>query len=178
MSSHLILGGARSGKSQFAEQQALAQAKKNSFSLHYVATATTQKDSEMHSRIMSHQQRRGSQWSLIEEPLDLASVIHNAKANHCVLIDCLTLWLTNALIDNCWDKVKSEFLAVVETSPAHLLFVSNEVGSGIVPMGELSRQFVDEAGSLHQALAQRCEKVSVVIAGLPLALKPNHFYAE
>jgi adenosylcobinamide kinase/adenosylcobinamide-phosphate guanylyltransferase len=173
MTKHLILGGARSGKSRFAEEQAIHEASTRQQTLHYVATATIRDDSEMQSRIVLHQQRRDARWTLIEEPLDLAAVITNANETQCVLIDCLTLWLTNALMQNCWNDTKLAFMKAVKHSSASLFFVSNEVGSGIVPMGELSRQFVDEAGWLHQTLAEHCDQVSVVIAGLPLALKPN-----
>ncbi|MGS2716997.1 bifunctional adenosylcobinamide kinase/adenosylcobinamide-phosphate guanylyltransferase [Eionea flava] len=175
---HLILGGARSGKSQFAEEQALQQAEKNDLTLHYVATATINKDREMTSRVAIHQQRRDDRWTLIEEPLDLASVINRATAQQCLLIDCLTLWLTNALVGECWEPVRDAFFDAVKNTSAHVIFVSNEVGSGIVPLGELSRQFVDESGYLHQRLAAHCEQVSVVIAGLPLPLKPNLFYSD
>ena len=175
---HLVLGGARSGKSQFAEQQAQQCASKHDLELCYVATATAKKDNEMQSRIISHQARRKSSWSLIEEPLDLASVIHQAHSNHCLLIDCLTLWLTNALLDHCWPKVREDFFKALDNHSTHIYFVSNEVGSGIVPMGELSRDFVDEAGRLHQDLAKYCDRVSVVIAGLPLPLKPSIYCEE
>jgi len=173
MTRHLILGGARSGKSRFAEEQAINQALTCQQTLHYVATATIRDDREMTSRILLHKQRRDTRWTLIEEPLNLASVISNANDTQCVLVDCLTLWLTNALMQNCWDDNKLAFIEAVKHSSASLFFVSNEVGSGIVPMGELSRQFVDEAGWLHQTLAEYCDQVSVVIAGLPLALKPS-----
>jgi len=171
MTTHLILGGARSGKSRYAEEQAKKLALAHHQSLVYVATATLQNDSEMSSRVVLHQQRRDSSWSLIEEPLHLAAVLDTATAQQCILIDCLTLWLTNALIDGCWNEVKSALLESVKTTSASVFFVSNEVGSGIVPMGELSRQFVDEAGCLHQDLAAQCNQVSLVVAGLPLSLK-------
>ncbi|MFT6202210.1 MAG: adenosylcobinamide kinase/adenosylcobinamide-phosphate guanylyltransferase [Candidatus Endobugula sp.] len=176
MTRHLILGGARSGKSRFAEEQAIQEASARQQTLHYIATATTRDDSEMQSRIVLHQQRRDARWVLIEEPLDIAVVIANANEMQCVLIDCLTLWLTNALMQNRWEDKKLAFIEAVKHSSASLFFVSNEVGSGIVPMGELSRQFVDEAGWLHQTLAEHCDQVSLVVAGLPLALKPNRHF--
>jgi len=179
----LILGGARSGKSTYAEQQALSlldQGHSIDCSLWYVATATLEKqsngeqDKEMYQRVKRHQQQRDTRWQLIEEPLDLATVINQLNSSKdYILIDCLTLWLTNALVNQCWSHVKAEFFQALQASKATIIFVSNEVGSGIVPLGELSRQFVDESGWLHQALAQHCDQVTLVVAGLPLELK-NH----
>lgn len=172
---HLILGGARSGKSRYAEQQAQQHAEKNHQQLWYVATAT-RGDDEMVLRIQEHQMRRGEQWQLIEEPVDLVSQLNRLDSeDHCVLIDCLTLWLSNILLSEeanvSWKKIKPLFLQAFTSSKASIFMVSNEVGSGIVPMGELSRQFVDESGWLHQDLATACDQVSLVTAGLPLALK-------
>jgi len=177
---HLILGGARSGKSRYAEQQALASAQKNNQRLRYVATATGD-DDEMVTRINIHQSRRENtkelgEWKLIEEPINLVSVIdaYN-RSDDCVLIDCLTLWLSNILIDieqnQNWSQIKYAFLQSLMLSKASIYMVSNEVGSGIVPMGELSRQFVDESGWLHQDIALISEQVTLVTAGLPLVLK-------
>ena len=177
MTVHLILGGARSGKSRYAEEQAKKIAIAHHQSLLYVATATVRDasdsvcDSEMSSRVLLHQQRRDSSWSLIEEPLHLAEILDAATSEQCILIDCLTLWLTNALLGNCWEEVKTALLVSIKTTSANIFLVSNEVGSGIVPMGKLSRQFVDEAGGLHQELAELCDRVTLVVAGLPLALK-------
>lgn len=169
---HLILGGARSGKSGYAEQQALDNHTGVTQQFWYVATATAGDDSEMMQRIEHHQSHRDDCWQVIEAPLDVAAVIRQYDSpNDVVLIDCLTLWLTNALLNDSWVTVKNDFLAAVATSQAELYFVSNEVGSGIVPLGELSRQFVDESGWLHQALAKQCEQVTLVVAGLPLPLK-------
>lgn len=166
----LILGGARSGKSAYAEEQALAHC--STESPIYVATAGVSSDKEMLKRIEKHQLQRASSWQLIEEPLDLASILMTySSQKHCLLIDCLTLWLTNALINDCWEEKKSQFLNAIDHSSASIYCVSNEVGSGIVPLGELSRRFVDESGSLHQALAKKCNKVTLVVAGLPLSLK-------
>lgn len=180
MSQHLILGGARSGKSRYAEEQALASAKAHGQSLWYVATAGNYgSDKEMQQRIALHQRRRIEQqeasttpWQLIEEPIALAQVIqqHRSKKD-CILVDCLTLWLTNTLLGHCWEAQKKALIEALLVSEASIFLVSNEVGSGVVPLGELSRQFVDESGALHQALAKQCERVSLVVAGLPLALK-------
>ncbi len=171
MTKHLILGGARSGKSRYAEQSAESCAHQNQQQLIYIATATAG-DTEMSSRIKQHQVRRGSQWQLVEEPLDLAGIINAYKEPHyCLLVDCLTLWLTNSLLQGDWASRRSDYLQALALSNATIFFVSNEVGSGVVPMGELSRQFVDEAGSLHQELAKICDKVIFVTAGLPMELK-------
>ena len=169
---HLILGGARSGKSSYAEQltlDAVAQSSTES-KLIYLATATAQ-DNEMSDRIKHHQTRRNQQWLTIEEPIKLAERINQLQGNSIVLIDCLTLWLSNCLHQECWSKQKTEFLIALEKSNTQIFIVSNEVGSGIVPMGALSRQFVDESGWLHQQLAQISNKVTLVVAGLPMTLK-------
>ena len=167
----LILGGARSGKSRYAEQQAESLSASQQKTLVYVATATAQ-DGEMSERIRQHQTRRGAEWLLVEEPLNLHETIERYGSDeYCLLIDCLTLWLTNALIAEQWPQVRSQFLAAIQRSQATLLCVSNEVGSGVVPMGELSRVFVDESGRLHQELAAEFDRVALVVAGLPLMLK-------
>ncbi len=166
----LILGGARSGKSRFAEQQALF----SSLKLIYIATAQ-KLDTEMSDRIHIHQQRRGKQWHTIEEPYALADAMQiNAGSENCLLVDCLTLWLSNLLhSENSkdWKTEKSKLLELLPELPGHIIMVSNEVGSGIVPMGDLSRNYVDEIGWLHQELAQLSDRVTLVIAGLPQRLK-------
>ncbi|MFT4635069.1 MAG: adenosylcobinamide kinase/adenosylcobinamide-phosphate guanylyltransferase [Arenicella sp.] len=171
---HLILGGARSGKSRFAEQAALSAFSQNQnrrqSSLVYLATATPG-DDEMKSRIAHHQQRRGPVWQLIEEPLNIAEVIDNASKETTILIDCLTLWLSNCLHRKCWLEHRTQFLASLQRSSSNIIMVSNEVGSGIVPMGELSRQFVDESGWLHQQIAEVASDVTLVVAGLEMPLK-------
>ena len=172
MSQHLILGGARSGKSRYAEEQALLLAQERSLgALWYIATATAH-DGEMQQRIERHQQHRDDRWQLVEEPLDLAAVVRcYASANDCLLVDCLTLWLTNCLLNESWHEHKTALIQALKESKATIFFVSNEVGSGVVPLGELSRQFVDESGWLHQELAALSDRVTLVVAGLPLDLK-------
>lgn len=166
---HLILGGARSGKSAFAERCALAAPDVSRWV--YVATGQAY-DAEMASRIRHHRARRDARWTTVEAPLELASTLaaHDDRAT-CVLVDCLTLWLSNALAADTWPAERDALLDAVAASRARLLLVSNEVGSGIVPLGTLSREFVDAAGRLHQALAARCARVTLVIAGLPTTLK-------
>ncbi|RBP48592.1 bifunctional adenosylcobinamide kinase/adenosylcobinamide-phosphate guanylyltransferase [Arenicella xantha] len=171
---HLILGGARSGKSRYAEQcaiQAVNQSQTDR-SLSYIATAKAG-DAEMANRIADHQARRDARWQLIEAHTDLADALSSTGSNSVVLIDCLTLWLSNCLHQECWQTERAKFLKSVSECEQSVIMVSNEVGSGIVPLGELSREFVDQSGWLHQELAQRCSQVDLVVAGLPLSLKPN-----
>lgn len=170
----LYLGGARSGKSRLAEARAVASGK----TLVYIATATAD-DSEMAERIAHHrQQREGGGWKTIEAPEQLADAIAaHASDESCVLVDCLTLWLSNWLMkddDALWQRVRAEFLYGIQRAPGQLILVSNEVGQGVVPMGALSRRFVDEAGRLHQELAAVSERVVLVTAGLEQVLKAPH----
>lgn len=166
----LILGGARSGKSALAERLASA----SGHEVVYIATAQAQ-DAEMAARIAHHRAQRPGHWLSVEEPLALASVLEaHARPGRCVLVDCLTLWLSNLL--GCSDAARFEqerdaLLKVIPLLKGQVLMVSNEVGLGVVPMGELTRRFVDEAGRLHQALASHCERVVFVAAGLPMTLK-------
>lgn len=166
----LILGGARSGKSALAERMAMA----SGHDVVYIATAQAH-DDEMAARIAHHRSRRPGQWHIVEEPLALASALKmHARPGRCVLVDCLTLWLSNLLGHEDRLRFESERNALLDVLPSltgQVLFVSNEVGLGVVPLGELTRRFVDEAGRLHQALAGTCETVLFVAAGLPLALK-------
>jgi adenosylcobinamide kinase / adenosylcobinamide-phosphate guanylyltransferase len=166
----LILGGVRSGKSRLAEQHALA----TGLPVTYIATATAD-DEEMRARIAHHQAQRSVQWQLIEEPLALATALqHAAKNHHCVLVDCLTLWLTNLLCTHDETRLQAEVTALLQilpTLPGHIILVSNETGMGVVPLGELTRRYCDEAGRLHQAIALTCERVILTVAGLPLILK-------
>lgn len=164
---HLILGGARSGKSRFAEQCARDTGKQ----LCYLATAEA-RDGEMAQRIAHHRARRDDAWHLREEPLSLGAALGELDdPGRCILIDCLTLWLSNCLATGQWQATRADFLDVLPTLQADVVLVSNEVGQGIVPLGELNRQFVDESGWLHQEVAGLCERVTLVTAGLPLALK-------
>ncbi|NIL15253.1 bifunctional adenosylcobinamide kinase/adenosylcobinamide-phosphate guanylyltransferase [Pseudomonas sp. AN3A02] len=166
----LILGGARSGKSRLAEKLATD----SGLSVTYIATSQPL-DGEMNARIAHHRERRPAEWGLIEEPIELARVLkENATPNHCLLIDCLTLWLTNLLMLEDPDRLNDEreaLLQTLATLPGEIIFVSNETGMGVVPLGELTRRYVDEAGWLHQALAERCQRVVLTVAGLPLTLK-------
>lgn len=166
----LILGGARSGKSQFAEQRALASAK----TCRYIATAQAG-DAEMAARIALHREQRSGFELTIEEPLALANVLaENMDESRCLLVDCLTLWLTNLLLADdpaSFARERARLLDVLMHTRGRVIFVSNEVGQGVVPMDALSRHFVDESGRLHQALAQIADNVFFITAGLAQTLK-------
>ncbi|MGK7248691.1 bifunctional adenosylcobinamide kinase/adenosylcobinamide-phosphate guanylyltransferase [Acinetobacter oleivorans] len=166
----LILGGARSGKSRLAEQTAI----NTQLAVTYVATAQAL-DPEMQSRIEHHQNQRPAHWSLVEEPLYLVNALQKIDSpNQIILVDCLTLWLTNLLLldDQSVQQLECEqLLKVLPTLESEIILVSNETGLGVVPLGEISRQFVDEAGRLHQALGQIADKVVFCVAGFPMILK-------
>jgi adenosylcobinamide kinase/adenosylcobinamide-phosphate guanylyltransferase len=182
MSRTLVFGGARSGKSALAERLARESGKE----VIYLATSQAG-DTEMAARIAHHRERRPAAWQTVEEASALASSLRRLCApERLVLVDCLTLWLSNLLFssDRAYPEVgavelppllsweRSDLLAWLDEPPAgEVIFVSNEVGMGIVPVGAVSRIFVDEAGRLNQDVAARCERVLFVAAGLPLALK-------
>jgi len=163
-----ILGGARSGKSAFAERMAV----ESGLERHYVATGRAW-DEEMQARIAHHRESRGLGWITHEEPLDLVSVLKRIDAaGNVVLVDCLTLWVTNLMMDA--RDLAAEFAALavhVERSAARLILVSNEVGLGIVPENRMARDFRDHAGRLHQSIAGKAREVYFVAAGLPLKMK-------
>jgi adenosylcobinamide kinase / adenosylcobinamide-phosphate guanylyltransferase len=170
MSLTLIIGGARSGKSKYAEELAA----KNSLPITYVATATAF-DSEMEARIVHHQKRRPNNWLLHECPLALVELlIIESQKQQTILVDCLTLWINNQLHKNPQQNFSllfSNLIDAVKNSPADIIFVANEVGLGIIPLGEITRQFVDEAGRLNQQIAQAANQVVFMVAGLPMPLK-------
>ena len=166
----LILGGARSGKSRLAEQSALSSA----LPVTYIATAQAW-DDEMQARIAHHQAQRPAEWLLIEEPLHLAERLQRIdQAGQMILVDCLTLWMSNLLMqedarmqpDEC-----GKLLKVLPELKSDIILVSNETGLGVVPMGQISRKFVDESGRLHQQLGQIADKVMFCVAGFPMILK-------
>ena len=166
----LILGGARSGKSRLAEQKA----KDSGLSVTYVATAQAY-DDEMRERIQHHQADRPTDWELIEEPLYLADrLVQIDQANQLILVDCLTLWMSNLLLneqDDFQPQQCQKLLEVLPTLRSEIILVSNETGLGVVPMGQLSRKFVDESGRLHQQLGQIADHVVFCVAGFPMVLK-------
>jgi adenosylcobinamide kinase/adenosylcobinamide-phosphate guanylyltransferase len=167
--SELVLGGARSGKSKLAEQRAV----ESGLKLIYIATGTAG-DVEMAERIAHHKASRDKAWQLVEEPIYLAdTLLLHCNTENCILVDCLTLWLSNCLHHNCWQQQRDQLLAAFSQLSGKVIFVSNEVGMGVTPMGELTRRFVDESGFLHQQLASVCDNVTLVVAGLPLQIKPT-----
>jgi len=193
---HLILGGARSGKSRHAQNLA----EQSGLAVTVIATGQA-RDAEMAARIARHQAERPAAWRTVEQPLHLAEALHQAAgpgsvepprslslaappggsmpglgrpgAGQCVLVDCLTLWLMNLLEagESVFAEERAALLATLPALAGDILLVSNEVGLGVIPMGELSRRFVDEAGWLNQDIARLAESVTFVAAGLPLALK-------
>ncbi len=185
----LIIGGARSGKSRLAEQRA------NDSGLRVVYVATAQAlDGEMARRIANHRSRRPANWQVIEEPLELAAVLRRqAAAEVCLLVDCLTLWLSNLLFAgdaarqaeageaiDC-PRLRSairDLLDCLPVLPGRQILVANEVGCGVVPMNAVARCFADEQGRLNQQLAAVCEQVTLVAAGLPLRLKSPAMLAD
>ncbi len=166
----LILGGVRSGKSRLAERLARA----SGLPVTYLATATAG-DDEMGARIAAHQAHRPASWSLIEEPIRLAErLAEQAVAGHCVIVECLTLWLTNLLCQSDQTLLERELDALHACLPrlgGSVILVGNETNMGVVPLDALSRRYVDLAGRLHQELAAQCDRVVLCVAGLPLSLK-------
>lgn len=187
----LVLGGARSGKSAYAEKLADELAHKfaafGAKEVIYIATArSADSDSEMAERIVQHQQQRPAKWITVEEPLGLGEAILEWSGPHrVVLVDCLTVWLSNMMfsegddypdvgritLPTLYHQLRADFLQTVAQVKGDLVLVSNEVGMGIVPLGAVSRCYADEAGRLNQQVAALCERVTLVAAGLPLALK-------
>lgn len=168
--STLIFGGARSGKSLLAERLVLD----SGLAPVYVATAEA-RDGEMTDRIATHRGRRGVNWTNLEEPMDLAGVlVSENRPGRALLVDCLTLWLSNHFFAEHDLEAETDCLTTaIAGLTGPVVFVSNEVGTGIVPDTRLSRDFRDAQGRLNQAIAAACDRVIFVAAGLPLVLKPN-----
>ncbi|MCP4314719.1 MAG: bifunctional adenosylcobinamide kinase/adenosylcobinamide-phosphate guanylyltransferase [Hyphomicrobiales bacterium] len=166
--STLVLGGARSGKSNFAERLI----NESGLEAIYIATGRAF-DQEMEERIGKHQARRGAAWRTIEEPLALVDTLAaQAQKGRAVLVDCLTLWVTNLMMEK--RNVDDEALRLsdcLSTLAGSVVFVSNEVGLGIVPENRMAREFRDHAGRLHQLIAARADDVYFVAAGLPMKMK-------
>jgi adenosylcobinamide kinase / adenosylcobinamide-phosphate guanylyltransferase len=164
----LVLGGARSGKSAYAE----GLARSHPGDCIYIATAESG-DAEMHARIALHRARRGSRWRTVEEPLKLLpSLSRESKAGRFILVDCVTLWISNLLlVDLPVQAAVDELCHELPALEARIVFVSNEVGLGIVPDNALARRYRDEAGLANQKLAASCTEVVFMAAGLPLRLK-------
>ncbi len=165
----LVLGGARSGKSTFAENLVLS----GGGAAHYIATGRAW-DDEMVQRIALHRERRGDAWTIHEEPLALTEMLAKLdQPDNVILVDCLTLWVTNLMLEEKGD-VEEAFPALVRhaaKAQAKIIFVSNEVGLGIVPENRMAREFRDHAGRLHQQIAAVAQEVYFIAAGLPLKMK-------
>lgn len=177
---HLILGGARCGKTRIALERAVALTRQSSCAVTYVATASAD-DVEMTDRITRHRSERPASWSTVESPLHLAAALR-AITPSIIIVDCLTLWLSNALLRDFdeahptaelpgWNRERDAFLQFVQGCASTLLLVSNEVGSGLVPMSALARRFRDEQGWLNQAVARLCDRVTLVVAGIEVPVK-------
>ncbi len=166
----LVLGGARSGKTRYAQQRAEASGK----SPVLIATAAAA-DAEMAERIAKHRDARCPQWRVVEEEIDVAGALtREAKEDRIVLVDCLTLWLSNLMMNDTDVELAGEMLArSLGALAGPVILVSNEVGLGIVPENALARYFRDAQGWLNQRLAAHCEAVILVAAGLALQLKPG-----
>lgn len=168
----LILGGVRSGKSRLAELRA----RESGRQVVYVATAIAAGDPELEERILQHRRRRPASWTTVEEPLTLGAVLRaEGSAERCLVVECLTLWLTNVLSGAAAaDRLERESRSLLDALPqlaGDIILVGNETGLGVVPLGELSRRFVDASGELHQMLAAMCDRVTLTVAGLPHLLK-------
>lgn len=170
----LVLGGVKSGKSRFAERMAID----SDETVTYIATAQPW-DDEMRTRIAAHQAQRPKQWQTVESPLYLAHALTMVdKPNHLILVDCLTLWITQLLCHEHQTLLSQEINAFYNVLPhvkSDLILVSNETNMGVTPMDALSRRFCDTSGRLHQTLAPMMDNVVLTVAGLPLYLKgkPN-----
>ena len=165
----LVAGGARSGKSRYAQ----AAAEAASPSPVFIATATAD-DGEMADRIQRHRKERGPHWRLVEAPLDLSTALQSLSATDVAVVDCLTLWLSNWLTGRepaSWPGERDAALDALMASKASIFLVTNEVGMGVVPMGRVSREFVDESGWLHQRIAAMADRVTLMHFGLPSRLK-------
>lgn len=165
----LITGGARSGKSAIAERLV----KRMGDAPVYIATAQAF-DTEMEARIATHQARRGPEWTTVNAPLDLVQALRDTDAGQPRLVDCLTLWLTNLMLaERDLVAESAALVAEIARQSASVVFVTNEVGSGIVPENKMARDFRDAAGALNQQVAAICKDVYLAVSGQALKVKPN-----
>ncbi|SMX36927.1 bifunctional adenosylcobinamide kinase/adenosylcobinamide-phosphate guanylyltransferase [Maliponia aquimaris] len=165
----LITGGARSGKSRFAERVTLG----FGAPAIYIATAEAH-DAEMSDRIGQHKARRGEEWRTVEAPLDLVGALDASDGAGPRLVDCLTLWLTNLMLSDAdWQAAARDVVAALPRQTSPVIFVTNEVGAGIVPENALARAFRDAAGLLNQNVAEACDELWFCVAGHPLRVKPT-----
>ncbi|MEM9248928.1 MAG: bifunctional adenosylcobinamide kinase/adenosylcobinamide-phosphate guanylyltransferase [Pseudomonadota bacterium] len=165
----LITGGARSGKSVFAERLTLRLGTPAS----YIATAEAL-DGEMADRIAAHQARRGPEWTTHAAPLELVTALLHTDGAGPRLVDCLTLWLSNLVLSDMeWRPAADALAAAIAQQSSPVVFVTNEVGAGLVPETPLGRRYRDAAGKTNQIIAQACDEVYLIVAGQPLRIKPN-----
>ena len=177
---HLILGGVKSGKSRQAETLAQACSDEHGAQVTVIATATAD-DAEMQQRIARHKASRNSHWCVVEEPVELGCAIQSIVASttpsatrHCIVVDCLTLWMTNLLVSGEEALIEREIAAFLEATRQYsvdLIIVSNETNLGVTPMGAMTRRFCDEIGILHQILGQEFDRVSLMVAGIALDIR-------
>lgn len=170
MSGHeLILGGVKSGKTRYGMQRAMQGRQQ----IIYVATAQA-RDDEMRARIRRHRDDRPDDWLLIEEPIALSDVLKSHDSvEHCFIVDCLTLWMSNLLEqkDAVMDNQIDQFLNTLNQVDARVIMISNETSMGVVPLGSLTRRYCDAIGLLHQSAGQLCNRVTLMVAGLPIQVK-------
>ena len=166
----LVLGGARSGKSAYAQCAAEAYAGRRGEELVFIATAEAL-DEEMAERIARHRGERDGRWLTLEAPADLAGALRGLRSDQVAVVDCLTLWLSNVMLAETLEARRADLLAALPSCAAPLWLVSNEVGLGLVPESALGRRFRDEAGRLNQAVAGLADTAVLLAAGLPLVLK-------
>ena len=165
----LVTGGARSGKSVFAEKRT----KQLGSPLIYIATSEVI-DTEMKKRVEEHQARRGSEWQTFHAPINLKETLIETDGKGPCLVDCLTFWLNNLIFhDEDIDAAKKELITVLNERSDPVVLVTNEIGSGIIPENSLARRFLDEAGRLNQTISQIADEVYVSISGIPLQIKPD-----
>lgn len=178
---HLVLGGARSGKTGLALRAAAALEQALGAQVVYVATAES-RDAEMQDRIERHRQERPAAWRTIEAPRQLGRALSSVPADAIIVVDCLTLWLSNALLSDfseeapkalspTWNAERTGFMSHLQDCKHSIILVSNEVGGGIVPVSPLARRFQDEQGWLNQAVAAICERVTLAVAGIAVSIK-------
>ena len=165
----LVTGGTRSGKSVLAERL-ISELGHDPI---YIATAQA-RDEEMSERIAAHQARRGPEWTTLNAPLDLVGALVQSDNGGPRLVDCLTVWLSNLMLDDKdWQAATAELVATLADQNAPVVFVTNEVGGGIVPENKLARRFRDAAGLLNQRIAEASDEVYLAVSGLSLQLKPG-----
>lgn len=178
----LIIGGARSGKTAHAIALATSLSAEHGADVTYVATAQAL-DEEMQHRISLHRAERPTTWRTLEVPAGLAQALRERRERGILVIDCMTLWLSNALLEDfredaptapmpTWQAERDDFLQWLQATRGAVLLISNEVGAGIVPLSPLARRFQDEQGRLNQMLAAVCDQVTLVVAGIALPIKP------